>query len=378
MPRLQSRPGGTPGRAEAAHRASRKSRLLSLGCLVVLLFFMLSQGAQARVPQLLRDGHDPAEPVQVQDPLRSWSFYGRLQGGADVRYFRVDLQKGERLHLGLFTPDVGAFSPSLAIIGPGLASEGTAPDFLRVPSGASVVVASGYRGPFHYEPLVPGAYVFTTELDVTAPAAGSYLLAVFERSGSGGGAFGLAVGYRAHLPFREWLLLPYSLMQIHLWQGDALLLVVGPAILVVLLGLGLVVYATHRRRGHSGGCRRLGAFQWTAVLAGLLYLGTAATLTVQAVQAVWWAGASGGLAITIVWVVLIIATAALIVRWGWAAAVPSPATRAGLAVLGIAGLALSAGFIVGPLLAVLSALLPRELALWGSAAVSEREAQHPA
>lgn len=157
------------------------------------------------------------------------------------------------------------------------------------------------------------------------------------------------------------MLLPYSLLRIDMWAGDGLLLAVGPAVLALLLGLGLVAWRLSVSR------RRLGVFQWIAMTAGLLYMGTAARVLAQMIQAATVVGFAGGMAITVAFIVLPLAGGALICRFAWKTDAPTLGVRIGLAALGVAGLGLATGYIVGPVLALIAAGLPTGVAVVGSA-----------
>ena len=324
----------------------------------VLLFLLIAPcHAHAHAPVFPPGGATLATATQVTDPGKSRAFYGRLSAGGDIRYFQMQLSQGERLRLSLLTPDQTSFAPSLAVMGPGLVSEGSSPAFAEIPPGAQVVVVPGRRGAADYEPFTPGAYFFTAELDITAPATGLYHVAVFAQEA---GAFSLAMGHREEFTLVEWAQLPFRLPQIYLWEGDGFLLALGPAVLVVLLGLGVVVWRVVATR------RKLGLFQWFAVIAGLLYLGTAADVLAQMVQSLLVVGLTGALAVTVVFVVIPIAAGAVILRFGLRETVPSLGARLTLGVLGLVGFGALAGFVGGPVLAVLAAVLPSELAAWGS------------
>lgn len=331
-----------------------------LVCVVLFGYLAVAPGsAAARLLTVSEYGRDLGSATSVSDALKSQVFYGRLGTGGDARYFAMDLQQGERLRLAVLTPDGSSFAPSLAVMGPGLVPEGSLPAYVEAPSGSGAMVVAGRRTTPDYEPFTPGAYYFTAEIDMEAPASGRYHVAVFDPEHAG--AFSLAVGHRGHFSAAEWVLLPYSLLRIDMWAGDGLLLAVGPAVLALLLGLGLVAWRLSVSR------RRLGVFQWIAMTAGLLYMGTAARVLAQMIQAATVVGFAGGMAITVAFIVLPLAGGALICRFAWKTDAPTLGVRIGLAALGVAGLGLATGYVVGPVLALIAAGLPTGVAVVGSA-----------
>lgn len=331
-----------------------------LVCVVLFGYPAVAPGsAAARLLTVSEYGRDPGSATAVGDALKSQVFCGRLGTDGDARYFAMDLQQGERMRLAVLTPDGSSFAPSLAVMGPGLVPEGSLPAYVEAPPGVGTLVVTGRRTIPDYEPFTPGAYYFTAEIDMEAPASGRYHVAVFDPEHAG--AFSLAVGHRGYFSAAEWVLLPYSLLRIDLWAGDGLLLAVGPAVLALLLGLGLVAWRLLVSR------RRLGVFQWIAMTAGLLYMGTAARVLAQMIQAATVVGFAGGMAITVAFIVLPLAGGALICRFAWKTDAPTLGVRIGLAALGVAGLGLATGYIAGPVLALIAAGLPNGVAVVGSA-----------
>lgn len=341
--------------AKSASGTRFRLRIVWCGWAAILLsalyLLLWPSCSEAHSPRFQRDGSDSAAPTVVVDPLKSWAFYGYLQNGRDVRYFAVNLEQGQRLRLNLLTPEGTAFAPSLAVIGPGLADEGQLPDYVRKPDGSGAVVVKGHRDVFEYEPFTPGAYVFTAEFDLTVPVTGSYVVAVFEREGRSG-PFSLAIGYEERFSLGEWVLLPFQLVRIYLWEGDPWPLVFGPALFLLVLGASVLLW--RHKKGKS-----MSPFQMTTIVAGFLYLASAANLVAQMLQSVSRSGFSGAVAITAGFIILAVAAGAVLVRLGWTSQAPSRRSRLLLLVVSAAGLALLAGFVIGPVLAFVAALFPR-------------------
>jgi hypothetical protein len=320
------------------------------------LFAAVPPQASAHTPLLQTGGRSQVSATVVKDPAKSWAIYGHLDAGGSARYFTMDLRAGDRLWLAVLTPDRGEFAPSLAIMGPGLATRGTLPGFVEVPAGSQVQVVSGERKASEYEPFTPGAYVFTASADFPVPADGSYSVAVFDAQS--GGPFSLAVGYEEGFTFMQWVTLPFAYLSIYRWEGDAWLMVLWPLLAVLLVGLLLIGWGTARQG------LRLGPARWLGALAGLLCLGTAGIVLFRGIRALSLTGFTSEAAITLVfivvpviigWILLGVSLSTRIAAHGGGNTVGQ---RMGLAILGLAALGSLAGYIVGPIMAVLAALMP--------------------
>ena len=322
----------------------------------VALFAAVAPPALAHTPLMQTDGQSQVSATVVKDPAKSWAIYGHLDAGGSARYFTMDLRAGDRLWLAVLTPDRGGFAPSLAIMGPGLAARGTLPGFVQVPPGSLVQVVPGVRKAAEYEPFTPGAYVFTANADFSVPADGSYSVAVFDAQS--GGPFSLAVGYREGFTFVQWVTLPLAYLSIYRWEGDPWLTVLWPLLAVLLVGLALIGWSTARRG------LRLGPARWLGALAGLLCMGTAGIVLFRGIKALSLTGFTSDSVITLAFVVapVIVGTILLGVALSTRIAVHggrnTRGQRVGLAILGLAALGSLAGYVVGPIMAVVAALIP--------------------
>jgi len=178
----------------------------------------------------------------VNDPTKSWALYTTLQPG-QVQYCRFDITQGESIYVQLYKNTLASnlgFVPSFVLMGPGLTSNGTVPANVAVPPGASSIVMQGQQpDKGTYEGFGPGSFYDLGSVAVKAPATGTYYVAVYDAAN--GGAYGLAIGEReTHTP-TEYLLIPYNVFQVHLWEGQNPLVVLAPLILVVIVGLGILV-----------------------------------------------------------------------------------------------------------------------------------------
>jgi len=327
--------------------------LLAVGMTIVCC---VPSGALAHVPQLPGGGGSLHTAIVVSEPTKSWAIYEHLHEANETVYFRLEMRSGDRLWLSLLTPEIGAFSPSLAIMGPGIADNGTLPAQVERPPGVGAMALEGKRGSADYEPFTPGAYFFTVEHDSIVNATGTYYVAVYSTSGTG--AFSLAVGLRESFTLKEWTTLPVALLRVYRWEGHSWAFVLGPPVATVVAGLAIAVLLA-RRRGAG-----YDLFQWMAILAGLLSLGTAANVTAQMLDAATTSGATGGMAITLLFILLPAVFGLAMCRTGLqTGGPPTGAERVMMVVIGALSLGFLAGYIVGPAIAFAAALLPSRIAM---------------
>jgi len=120
------------------HQASS----IFLGLLCFIYFLLIP--ALAHVPTFGGDGKSLETAILVEDPAKSRVLYGQLSAGEN-RYYSFEMEKGERILLGLTIPvEDGArdFLPELILMGPGLENEGKVPENLEIPQGYGVKVFS--------------------------------------------------------------------------------------------------------------------------------------------------------------------------------------------------------------------------------------------
>jgi hypothetical protein len=185
---------------------------------------------------------------------------------------------------------------------------------------------------------------------LTAPEDGAYYVAV--RGNDRGGRYGLAIGSREAFTPVEWVTIPLVVAATYSWEGQPLWLVYLPAAVVVVLGLALLV------RRSTGG-RGIGLAGWMAAVAGLLFLASAATMLVQMAAALVMAGPDGAAAVTLFLAILPAVVGVLTLRLALQGSrMWRTGARLQLAVLGGAALVVWAGWLLGPALAVVAALLP--------------------
>jgi hypothetical protein len=99
-------------------------------------------------------------------------------------------------------------------------------------SGAGAMVITGtLPGKPTYEPFSPQPVYEVARFNVTIPEDGDYYLAVY---GPEAGEYSLAPGFLEQFTLSEWLLIPFSVISIYLWEGQSLSLIFAPFLIIVL------------------------------------------------------------------------------------------------------------------------------------------------
>ncbi|MDD4496700.1 MAG: hypothetical protein PHV51_00880 [Methanosarcinaceae archaeon] len=349
-----------------------------LRLILIILFFILLPGlyltafsALAHVPEFEGEGKRLAEAIPVENPAKSRVLYGQLESGGtgemgeevgNIRYYSFEMEKGERILLSLIVPAPApeGFVPALGLMGPGITLPETRPELLEIPTGSGAKVLSG-RLPEKatYEGFSPSAFYTLASLDLEAPESGTYYAVVLgEAPSTGKGNYGLVLGYLESFSLSEWLLVPAAQIRIYQWEGQSLLQIFLPLALTLLIGgLGLRWGRKKKSSKPSSGTvgRTLGS------LAALFFLGTGFSFLFQMLLSLNQTAFTPEVFITLFLSLSHMGIGALALlpalrpeKWRWGA-LYSGIYFIGL---GLAGLFLWAGLYAGPLLAVISALIP--------------------
>lgn len=142
----------------------------------------------------------PTEPIVLEDATLSRAIGATLAEPGEVDWYRLDLQAGEPLVVGMTAPDAsGAVAATFTLLGPGLppASEAGA-------QAAALAADAGVDGAIVFEPAVEPprevhgglGFINYGNLTLTAPASGSYLVAVYAADPAATGKYVLAPGVR--------------------------------------------------------------------------------------------------------------------------------------------------------------------------------------
>ncbi len=332
---------------------SKGFKVLAGALVLVLLSLVLLPQVYGHAPLMPGSNESLATATIVSDPTKSWAVYAELHEGGEAQYYRFDIAEGQRIHVSLLkstSPDDASFVPGFVLMGPNLSIRGVVPEYVQMPEGSGTLVVEG-KNPTRgtYEAFSPSAFYQLADLQLDAPFSGTYYVAVYENTR--GGHYGLAIGDRESFTLSEWVLSPLSFVTIHQWQGQSLLLIFAPAVATFTIGLAILVL--RRRTAESPRT----PFQWTAAVAGLLFLASGFTVISQMLLASMVAPLGLDVIITLVLALVPVIMGVFAIRFALRKTL-NVRTRASMAIIGLLALFAWAGFIIGPILAVVASILP--------------------
>lgn len=321
------------------------------GLIIFLTLFLVITPSVAHVPISSQDGETLETAFFIEEPTKSWVIYSDLHEGAEPRYFGFEVEAGERIRLLLSIPIItnpDEFQPSVALMGPGLTNSSSIPGFLEIPESAGVMIFDSELATPEYEGFTPTSFYALIDVDMEVVVSGEYYFAVYEEDE--GGPFSVALGYLESFTFDEWLLVPFSVMIIHQWNGQSLVLILAPMIIGVLIGMA---YLLNKRNELP----ELGSVvSWLGVLGGLLFFGSGITVFYQMIIASLTAINAQVIISAIFGIIPLLLgffTLRIALADGWKR---QNGKRIRLLVLGIIAPFLWAGLLIGPALVILSAV----------------------
>ncbi len=298
------------------------------------------------------DNESLDKALVLTDPLKSWVIYKELHTSGEANYYKFDMEQNAHLTANVLIPidEKDVFLPGLIVMGPGVPDQGTPPpSYVQVPNGTHVMVIQGKQPQKpSYEPFTPASSYMVIDVEMNVTQKGTYYLAVFDSSS--GGKYSLAIGYKEEFTVGEWLLIPFNLISIHLWEGQNIILLLAPLYLTIILGLALIIWKRPQTFHHLPA--------WAGIPAGLLNLGSGLVTLTQMVYALSLAPDMIAL-VTLIFAVVPLLLGYVILRTFLKNPEKITKTQRGVLVIcGALGLVVWAGFIVGPVLAIVAAFLP--------------------
>ncbi len=322
--------------------------ILTINCLLSVSEVM------AHSPLIPGANENLAGATLIPDPTKSWAIYGELQEGKEAQYYRFNISRARRIHIMLFkpaNPENLEFAPGFVLIGPGIINQGDLPDYVEIPAEANAIVVAGEQpAQAAYEPFSASSFYSLAELDIPAPASGTYYIAVY--APSRGGSYGLAVGDRESYSLSEWILIPVKLISVYRWGGQSLAMIFLPIAATLVIGIGIMTWWRKCWMAHT-------PFEWTGILAGLLFFGSGIAFFFQMIMILTRTQPAPEIIITIILallpVLLGIAVIRIIIKNREKVDIRK---KVYLVILGILALFAWAGLLIGPVLAILAGVLP--------------------
>ncbi len=330
-------------------------RLVSIS-LALIMVVVLAIPAAAHSPVFPEDNHSPDTAFAINNPTKSWVYYASLDHPDKADYYRFQVSKGERILVSLMTaknPADSDFLPSFVLMTPGAMAMFSLPDYVEVPQAYGIQIIEGtVPDKAGYEPFSPGIIYEVGNLDISAPADGTYYIAVYDNSQKTGN-YSLAVGFVESFTPAEFLLIPIDIHTTYAWEGQNYWVTWLPYILTLLVG-GLLIFLLRRGKSPRTLSQRLSAF------AGLAFLGTSISLLYQMVRTITVTGFATEAVITLIIILLGVVLGYFALRYALLAdTLLTAGRRVILIIIGVAALIVWSGVFLGTILVIVSALLPQ-------------------
>jgi hypothetical protein len=306
----------------------------------------------AHVPISADNNKNLNTALSVENPLKSYAIYGHLHDAGDMGYYQFNLNAGDQLKLSLMSTGFDAPVPDMVVMSPGNSeSINDLPQTIDVPPGYRAEMIKGQKPvTAEYEPFSPAAVFNVASYTKNITQPGTYYVAVISPADET--QYSVAVGYLEEFSLQEWVLVPINLINTHLWEGQSIIAILTPFLAIFILGLILIA-----RRERDNKIKKPLSF-WLATIAGLCYLGGASIVLVQMVRVLRVTGPSAGVIITLIFALIPILLGIWALRIARSPSPQSKKDRVSLGIIGLLGLLFWAGLIIGPVIAIIAALVP--------------------
>jgi len=321
-------------------------------CFILLVFIVLP--VNAHVPISAESNNDLSTALYIEKPTKSYVIYGHLHDTGDAGYYQFDLDEEDQLRLSLMMNGFDAPVPDMIVMSPGdSGSPGNLPPTVDVPPGYRAEIIKGKKPVIaEYEPFSPAAIFNVASFSKNITRPGIYYVAVISPSGET--RYSIAVGYLEEFSVSEWILVPVSVINTHLWAGQSIIAIFAPFLALIIPGLILTA-----RREQGNQIKKPLSF-WLATIAGLCYLGGASIMLVQMFRVLLVTGISTSVIVTFILAFIPVMLGIWILRMTRSTFPLSEMNRFSLGFIGLLGLLFWAGLIIGPVIALIAALVPEQ------------------
>jgi hypothetical protein len=317
-----------------------------------ILLMVIILPVDAHVPISADNNKNLNTALSVENPLKSYAIYGHLHDAGDGGYYQFNLNAGDQLKLSLMSTGFDSPVPDMVVMSPGNSeSINDLPQTIDVPPGYRAEMIKGQKPvTAEYEPFSPAAVFNVASYTKNITEPGTYYVAVISPADET--QYSVAVGYLEEFSLQEWVLVPINLINTHLWEGQSIIAILTPFLAIFILGLILIA-----RRERDNKIKKPLSF-WLATIAGLCYLGGASIVLVQMVRVLRVTGPSAGVIITLIFALIPILLGIWALRIARSPSPQSKKDRVSLGIIGLLGLLFWAGLIIGPVIAIIAALVP--------------------
>ena len=324
----------------------------TITAIFTIILVLMTATAAAHIPRTAAENESLETAMVIEDPIKSWAIYSELRHGEVVNYYETEMEEGERLYLSILTPENEDFVPNLAVMGPGIQENDPIPNFVERPEDVGVIVIEGELGERVYEPFTPGSYYHPARYDEKINESGTYHVVVYNEEEIGG-KYGLAIGYQETWGPIEWIKLPLDVVTIRIWEGQPIWLIFAPMVSVLGIGFAWTGWKYYNKGEGPDNIK-----EWGLLTSSLLYLGSGAMIIMQIIIAVSKSNPGLAVIVTVIFALLPLILGYKLWQNSLDFKMPEKWDRVKVIIYGLLGFLVWAGLVIGPIIAVISGLLP--------------------
>jgi hypothetical protein len=326
-----------------------KIRICIIITFVILLFIL---NTVAHVPIAGGENISLESSIEIREPTKSWAIYDEIHETGEVKYYKFSLIRGQRLRLSIFVVEEG-FTPGVVLMGENITSNGVLPSGVELPSDYGFLVFEGLEtDDREYEAFTPTSYYFTADVDLNVNETGLYYIAIFDESGIG--KVGVAIGFVETFSITEWLMIPIDTINIHIWEGQNIVLILAPLYLTIIIGFGILFWQI-KKEYYS----KMNIFRLVLMFAAFIYIGSGFIILMQMIIALLVSTANASIIVTFIFVLLPAIFGYLLIKTSIKLNNKSNLNeRLKIFLLGIFGLIFWCGIIIAPILVMIISILP--------------------
>ncbi|MFW6229883.1 MAG: hypothetical protein ACOC4L_02750 [Halanaerobium sp.] len=191
---------------------------LSIIFILLVLILGLKTAVMAHVPLDTSAPASKEDPIFVENHQISWAAYNQLENAGDVDYYSFKAEQGEEIYFSMVIPKIDRyqnFKPDVALIGPDLENDyaGHDPNYitssLKLEADEKIIIVRDNQDnpEIFFEPFTRTSYWRRQKFSITAPAAGTYYLAVFSAV-EDQGKYTLAIGRKEVWGLKDLIRMP--------------------------------------------------------------------------------------------------------------------------------------------------------------------------
>ena len=165
---------------------------------------------------------------------------------------------------------------------------------------------------------------------------------------------GVAIGFVETFSLTEWLMIPIDTINIHIWEGQNIALILAPLYLTIIIGFGIILWGNKNEKKPKSNIYRL-----VLMFAAFLFIGSGFIILMQMIIAILFSNANSSIIVTLIFVLIPVIFGYLLLKTSIKLNNKLNLNeRLKIFLLGLFGLIFWCGIIIGPILVMIISFLP--------------------